>query len=112
MQTFRISLFLTLAFAVAACSSGNSSSSAPDVQGDTAAITDTAVDDDSSGVDGQIMEDGRYPEETTVDQKSPEDLTPDVCAPSCTEMECGDDGCEGSCGDCDDGLVQEFALRG
>jgi formylglycine-generating enzyme required for sulfatase activity len=29
----------------------------------------------------------------------------DVCIPDCEDMECGDDGCGGSCGDCDDGDV-------
>ena len=30
---------------------------------------------------------------------------PNVCVPSCSGMACGDDGCGGSCGDCEPGLV-------
>ena len=33
---------------------------------------------------------------------------PDVCTPQCDGRECGDDGCDGSCGECgDDGVCQE-----
>jgi formylglycine-generating enzyme required for sulfatase activity len=31
--------------------------------------------------------------------------TTDVCIPDCADKECGDDGCGGSCGQCDDGDV-------
>jgi hypothetical protein len=31
------------------------------------------------------------------------------CAPTCAGRECGDDGCGGSCGDCDEGLVCDAA---
>ena len=29
----------------------------------------------------------------------------DTCAPSCAFKGCGDDGCGGSCGSCDEGLI-------
>lgn len=33
-------------------------------------------------------------------QSSPGDGSPDACAPSCDERQCGDDGCGGLCGEC------------
>jgi len=34
-----------------------------------------------------------------------EECTGGICEPDCEDMECGDDGCDGSCGTCDEGSV-------
>ena len=36
-----------------------------------------------------------------------ETFPPDLCVPGCTDKECGDDGCGGSCGECPGGVCDE-----
>ena len=38
-------------------------------------------------------------------QRGEVDIPGDVCLPNCDGKECGDDGCGGSCGECDDGNI-------
>ncbi len=42
-------------------------------------------------------------QDSQVDLELPDLLDEEIpCIPECTDLECGDDGCGGSCGDCDD----------
>ena len=68
------------------------------------------IDEDEDGDDGSDVPD--VPDEGEVDDDIPDD-GPDVCTPACQGKTCGDDGCEGSCGDCpgcngpNDGLCED-----
>ena len=47
----------------------------------------------------------RLPEDAAPDQHSIDDQGPDACVPVCSDgAECGDDGCGGNCGTCDEVL--------
>ena len=64
---------------------------------------------------GDIAEDlpADVPEEVWPDIE--QEISPDICEPFCDGMECGGDGCGGSCGECDDGdpcTVDENCVEG
>jgi len=45
------------------------------------------------------------PEDVQIDQTEtlqPDDTTQDVCSPDCEDKVCGDNGCDGSCGECEE----------
>jgi hypothetical protein len=101
MVKLRISLLAVLAIMAVACSSGNSSTTTPDIQDDSGNLSDVLTDEDSGGSnDSLVSTDAPIPEEVTADQVAPADIDPDICTPACTGAKCGEDGCGGSCGDC------------
>ncbi len=76
----------------------------PDVEGpndlvdkkDSLPETKDSTPADLAG-DLPAVEDVQADQAETVE---PEDTTPDVCTPDCSWKQCGNDGCDGSCGEC------------
>ena len=110
--------FLVVAiFLTAACSSGGGNVDQGDATGQTDSMADV-VGDDLQGVDGRVDPDAVGDlADTSLDADLPDAdvVTPpdgtdaegevetdtDVqCTPQCDGLECGDDGCGGSCGEC------------
>lgn len=96
MKTQALMLSLTL---IVACSCGGSSQDDKDVDATTA---------DTSTADKTVTPDAAVTADTTTEMQSePEVVKPKdaateetVCQPDCVGKQCGDDGCDGSCGDC------------
>ena len=68
------------------------SDASPEVIGDL--VADLALPDTVIDVSGDTSD--------TLHEVQVDGVTLDICQPSCSEKECGDDGCGGSCGECDD----------
>jgi hypothetical protein len=76
-----------------AVTDGSSELSVPDIIGDATVLPDSAGDTIQPDMIGpDLVVPDVYPD--TVD------LVPDICVSDCTDRDCGDDGCGGSCGDC------------
>lgn len=75
----------------------------PDVQSDPD-VADTPEPDVDEGdlPDDPDVRDSDVPDVPDVPD-APEDVEPDLCEPDCFGKVCGDDGCGGSCGECDQG---------
>lgn len=85
----------------------------------TTVMTDSNVlpGDASGSTDGTPEADGNTnppsdpdtfsPTDTTADGNSASDTSMDAepCQPDCEDKVCGDDGCNGTCGDCDEGDI-------
>ncbi len=76
----------------AVCGEGHLGSCCDTNGGDTG-CTDGVLEADCSGADKVWTENGKCADVTCE------------CIPDCSGRECGDDGCGGSCGECDDGNV-------
>jgi hypothetical protein len=98
---------LALCF-VAACSSGSKEQVPADGVGSDVLsdgfpadqLADGTLPDGSSTPDLDPVEDSQEPDQVSVDLEPSPDLIEDICLPDCGERVCGDDGCGGSCGNC------------
>ena len=91
-KTSLLSLFLV--WTLASCGSGNKAIGADlDIGFDFHEMRDTDAED--IGWDGDLAE---------VDASEAKDAQ-EICVPSCDHVECGDDGCQGTCGQCPEGKI-------
>ena len=100
-------LFVALAlFTVLACSSSTKEKVPVDGTGGDASgdLATGEVQGDADPHLDQVSPDGSaedvYVLPDSGDASQPEDIVADICLPDCSENNCGDDGCGGSCGAC------------
>jgi formylglycine-generating enzyme required for sulfatase activity len=80
---------------------GVSDAKPPDTSPDLKVVDVVDVVDTVAPVDAKDV----LPEVFEIIPDVPEDVdAADACQPECTNMECGDDGCGGNCGECEDGV--------
>ena len=91
---------LTLSFACG----GTSTEASLDIGAGAETLGDVAVEDD-----GDITKDGEPAIDIASDETQLAEIGPDLCQPACAGVECGGDGCGGSCGDCGEALCFENA---
>jgi hypothetical protein len=102
-------LFLAaLLFASAACTQVKVTSSVAviDAQPSVDTAADASANDvtsDTAEVADGTLEDVTGPVQDTTSPDTASD-TP-ICVPTCDDVECGDDGCGGVCGECEEGTV-------
>ena len=97
-----ISAFLITLFVMSACSS---SSGDPITQKqDTSQVEDGQGTDDTTTGPEVLDATTPDPDGTTPDTASDLPAEEDICVPDCSGKECGEDGCGGECGACEDGI--------
>ena len=90
-----VSILCALAVLAAGCTRTTA-----DPAADTAAPDDTVVMEVSADIEAPG-------DDTEEDIDAAADTAPDLCVPDCEGLECGWDGCGGSCGDCIEGATCE-----
>jgi len=81
---------------------------APD-ETQTVETEDDTADDANDGETANEVDDTES-DEAAGDVANDEAVVESICVPDCAGKQCGDDGCGGSCGTCDDNIVCTFDM--
>lgn len=97
--------YIILVTLVILMSCGEETTNLPDTITETKDFLGDAVDSEESEESLQEVLDEDSPEEIQEEGKEiqKQDAKEDACAPNCENKECGDDGCGGKCGECEEG---------